>query len=95
MDLSTKIAFVLGLHLKPSEKTGLITLILADKPVTTVEINAALNCFKTFENYKVLFADHIDSGLVQIVSQKDIRGTTRNHFCIDNDVLETLIEENI
>lgn len=91
MNLSTKIEFVLGCHLKPSSKIGLITLILADKPLTVVEINNYNNFHKTFENYKMLFEDHIASGLVTIQQMKDANGYRRQHFCIDNDILEDLI----
>ena len=93
MDLNTKIEFVLGLRIKPSEKTGLLALILADKPLTTVELNSINNCTKTFENYKTLFADFIDSGLISLQPMKDSRGVTRQHFVLDDAILESLIEE--
>lgn len=93
MDLSTKLEYLLGLHLKPSEKIGLITLVYANRPLTTVELNSINNCTKTFENYKTLFADLIDSGLIALQPMKDHRGVTRTHFVLDNDVLESLIEE--
>lgn len=93
MDLNTKIEFVLGCHILPSEKIGLITLIYADRPLTTVELNSINNCTKTFENYKKLFAEFIDSGLVSLQPMKDSRGVTRQHFVLDNAILESLIEE--
>lgn len=94
MDLSDKISYVLGLCRNPSEKIGLIGLILADKPITTAELNVMNNCHKTFENYKILFQEDFASGLVKIYSQRDYRGVKRQHFCIDNDVLENLISNN-
>ena len=91
MDLSTKIEFVLSCHLKPSSKIGLITLIVADKPLTVVEINNYNNFHKTFENYTKLFKEEIESGLVTVQKMKDANGYTRQHFCIENDILEDLI----
>lgn len=91
MDLSTKIEFILGCHLKPSSKIGLITLVLADKPLTVVEINNYNNFHKTFENYTKLFEEEIESGLITVQKMKDANGYTRQHFCIENDILEDLI----
>lgn len=93
MELSSKIEFVLGCSMKPSEKIALITLIVAEKPLTTIELNAFNNCYKTFDNYKVLYADHIESGLVRVEAMKASNGITRQHFSIDDAVLEELIEE--
>lgn len=93
MDLNTKLEFVLGLNINPSQKVGLISLLYADKPVTTVELNRINNCSKTFDNYKVLFADFINNGLIDLQTMKDYRGTTRQHFVLNSDILESLIEE--
>ena len=93
MDISTKIEFVLSCHIIPSEKIGLITLIIADKPLTTAELNNTNNCYKTFDNYQKLFKDHIDSGLVKLVKMKDYNGIMRTHFEVDNAILEDLIKE--
>ena len=94
MDLSDKILYVLSLCRNPSEKIGLICLIVVDKPITTAELNVMNNCHKTFDNYKVLFQEDFTSGLVKIYSQKDYRGVKRQHFCIDSDVLEDRISNN-
>lgn len=92
MDLNTELQFALSLHATPSEKIGLITLLYANKPLTTSELNAINQCTKTFDNYKALFAEFIESGLVDLQPMKDSKGTVRNHFILNYKVLESLIE---
>lgn len=94
MDIKTKITFVIGLSIKPSEKVGLITLITAGKPCSVSDLNNYNKCYKTLENYKELFKEHINSGLVELVYQNDSNGSKRNHFSLNNDVLEDLINNN-
>lgn len=94
MDLKSKIEFILGCAIKPSDKVGLISLIIAGKPVTTIELNSLNKCSKTFENYKLLFEEHIDSGLVKLTSMKTSSGIIRQHFSIDDTILENLISNS-
>lgn len=93
MDKLSAIEFVLGTHMIPSKKVGLIGLIIADKAVTVKELNDLNNCTKTFDNYLSLFDDLIDSGLIKLTKMKDYRGVTRQHFEVDSNVLASLIEE--
>ena len=94
MNLSDKISYVLSLLRTPSEKIGLISLISAGKPVTTSELNTINQCHKTFDNYKALFDEDFQSGLVKLYVQPDYNGVKRQHFSIDEAVLEDLISNN-
>ena len=94
MDLSTKIEFVLSQKFNPSEKVGLITLLVAERDLTTSELNKYNNCIKTFENYNTVFKETLKSGLVYTCPMKSSNGYMRQHFCINEDVLKKLIENN-
>ena len=91
MDINNRIEFILSCQLKPSSKVGLITLVLADKPLTVVELNNYNNSHKTFDNYSDIFRNEISSGLVKVEKMKDSNGCMRQHFCIDTEILDELI----
>lgn len=81
--MDESIELILKLSANPSTKLALIALVINGNPMTTKQLNNAMNLNKTLDNYKQLLKNEIDSGIVEMFPCKTSSGITRLHFSID------------